>query len=131
MIKTKYKITAPKKTWRSILLSLKLYPGHCFTFDSDTGGGIVARWAPTGEDRGTHQEVWRMRTSGRLEKHFPDHINIIFKEHKINDPSLQIKGLNVFEMEDSEEWIEKVLDEGRTPEFKFDYNTGNLARVAL
>jgi len=71
-----------------------------------------------------------MKTSGRLEKHFPNHINIILREHKINDPFLQIRGSNVFEMEDSEEWIEKVLDEGRTPVFEFDYNDESLARVA-
>ena len=130
MIKTKYKITAPKKTWKSILLSLELYPGHCFTFDSETGGGIVARWAPTGEDRGVHQEVWRMKVSGRLEKRMPNHINIIFREHKIDDPFLQIRGSHVFEMEDSQEWIDKVLDEGKTIEFQFDYNDGSLARVA-
>lgn len=130
MIKTKYKITAPKKTWRSILLSLKLYPGQCFTFDSETGGGIVARWAPTGEDRGTHQEVWRMKTSGRLKNHFPNHLNIIFQEHEIDDPLLQIWGSNVFEMKDSKEWIEKVLDEGGSPMFLFDYNNGSLGRVA-
>ena len=71
-----------------------------------------------------------MKTTGRLKKHFPNHLNIIFREHKIEDPFLQIKGSNVFEMKDSEEWIEKVLDEGGTPVFEYDYNDGSLARVA-
>lgn len=128
MIKTKYKITAPKKTWKSILLSLKLYPGHCFHFCSNTGGGIIARWAPTGEDEGIHQETWRMKISGRLEKHFPKRITLSLKRHPVENPILDLRGSNVFEMEDSEEWIEGLLDQGITPELRFDYNTGNLSR---
>ena len=130
MIKTKYKITAPKKTWKSILLSLKLYPGHCFHFCSETGGGTIARWAPTGEDEGIHQETWRMKISGRLEKHFPKRITLLLRDHPVKNPMLKSFGSNVYEMEDSQEWIEKVLDEGKTIVFEFDYNDGSLARVA-
>ena len=131
--KTQFKLTAPMKTWRSILLSMELYPTHCIHIDTNLSRGLTCRWATTGDEAGTHVEQWDMKTSGRL-KSFKDGIFVLQygdKEGADNHPVLAWKNVTHVHMPDAREWIEDHLAMNRAPTIYWDYNQeGWLTSVA-
>lgn len=131
--KTQFKLTAPMKTWRSILLSMELYPTHCIHIDTDLSNGLTCRWGYTGDEAGTHIERWDMKTSGRLNSFQGGIITLQYgdKDSVKEGSLLSWSNTSHVPMPDAREWIEDHLAMNRAPTIYWDYNQeGWLTSVA-
>ena len=119
-IKTKYRVTAPKKVWRSILQAMDLYPTHNFHFDSDLGA--IVRWDGRGEDAGKHVQEWRMKVTGRLNKRF-SLLFVVLQKGPSDEPDYSWDNHTHWPIRDAKEWIESHLLQDDAPAILYDYNT--------
>ena len=67
-IKTTFKITATKATWKKILFCLEHhYPNHHFHIDTELEGGCLCVWSCHLGEPGKHVARFPLKITGRLE----------------------------------------------------------------
>ena len=122
--KTQFKLTAPRKTWRSILFHMDEYPNHCIHIDTELGNGVTCLWSYTGDEAGTHIKRWDMKTSGRLKSFQGGIIALQYGDRDAveEDSVLSWTSTTHVPMDDAKEWIEDHLAQNICPTIFYDYN---------
>ena len=132
-LKTRFRLTANRKVWRSILTAMDLYPTHCIHIDTELGNGTCMRWAYTGKDAGKHEQIWDMKVTGLLRNHQVNKRIILQKGDyfRTDNPCLSWKDTRHTPIPDAEEWIKNHLEMNETPEIFYNYNTKQISTSTI
>ena len=138
-LKTRFRLTANRKVWRSILTAMDLYPTNCIHIDTDLGGGICVRWAYTEDDAdcghqaGEHVQHWDMKVTGKMKTRDVNKLIVLqMGDHDSCDKDLYSWDTTRHTpIPDAREWIEDHLEMNETPEIFYNYNTKQISTSTI